>query len=221
MLDDRTSTALSHLEMARRVADYAYERGASTIAPVARSVPDHLGAVLADSILQAGVNYRSVVKTRVERILLLFPEAATLGGILLFVKEDAVEHFLLWKHEEKVGRFVRLVCLLEKFGILNTHDLLGWLHTDNHRESLLAVPGIGPKTVDYLCCLMGMDCIAIDRHLRVFARDAGVDTGDYDQLKLIISYAADLLDIPRREFDSWIWNTISLKSNRSHQLSLF
>jgi hypothetical protein len=220
MLDDLRSQTLCHLEMARRVADYAYGRGASTITPVARSVPDHLGAVLADSILQAGMNYRSVVKTRIERILSLFPEAATLDGILLFVKEGAVEHFLLWNHEEKVGRFIRLVYLLERSEILNTHDLFRWLHTDDYRDSLLSVSGIGPKTVDYLCCLMGMDCIAIDRHLRVFARDAGVDTGDYDQLKLIISYAADLLDIPRREFDSWIWNVTSQKANGSDQLRL-
>jgi endonuclease III len=33
------------------------------------------------------------------------------------------------------------------------------------RQILLGLQGIGPKTCDYLGCLVGIDCIAIDRHI--------------------------------------------------------
>ena len=41
---------------------------------------DHIGALFTDAILQAGVNYRSVVRPRVERVLFNFPEANTVSS---------------------------------------------------------------------------------------------------------------------------------------------
>jgi len=205
--------ALRKLRLARKVADYAEALGAAEFVPPPPTEPNHIGAVLADCILQAGVNYRTVVRIRIERILELYPEAATLSGTLQFVYQESVSEFLMWKHPEKIGRFVRLVTLLYQHRVEDTGYLRTWLADKRCREILLEVPGIGEKTVDYLCLLVGMNFIAVDRHVRTFTQNAGVNAADYEEVKQIVSYAADLLSIPRRDFDRWIWVTHSQSHN--------
>jgi hypothetical protein len=218
-LDERSDVALNHLRMARRVADHAQALGLPDFEPASYDIPLHLGAVLADCILQAGVNYRSVVKVRVQRILISFPETSRLEGLTEVVRGGTAGEFLQWKHEEKITRFVGLVELLERHRIDDTTALWSWLQNDAYRNDLLALRGVGPKTVDYLCCLLGMDCVAVDRHMKVFAREAGVELKGYEELKFVISYAADLLDLPRRQFDAWIWDLVSSRNFRLTETS--
>ncbi|MEJ0023255.1 MAG: hypothetical protein WDN76_07345 [Alphaproteobacteria bacterium] len=47
---------------------------------------------------------------------------------------------------------------------------------------MLAINGVGPKTYDYLACLVGVDCIAVDRHIKAFASAAGVSANSYETL---------------------------------------
>ena len=211
---------LEQLAFARRIADHADRLGVRHSPVALRVAPDHLGAVLADAILQAGLNYRTVVRMRVERIRARFPEAATLSGVITFIEREGASDFLLWDHPVKLTRFVALARFLATQGVETTVDLKHWLRRDSARKCLLGVHGIGPKTCDYLCCLVGIDCIAIDRHVRTFASEAGVTINDYEHLKSVVSYSADLLGMPRRDFDAWIWRTVSARREREGQLSL-
>lgn len=206
----RFNAALETLRLARQVADYANKLGVSHAASSRdRYVLDHLGAALADCVLQAGLNYSTVVRGRVERILSLYPEAETLDGTLTVLKHHTVADFLLWSHSEKIERFTNLVRLLKTHRVNDTSGLLSWLKRDECRGRLLMIRGVGPKTVDYLACLVGMDCVAVDRHVKKFVNDAGVKANGYDELRIVVSYAADLLEIPRRVFDAWIWQITS------------
>ena len=119
----------------------------------------------------------------------------------------------------KMSRFVSLTQLLSTQNISTTVELKVWLRRNDAREHMLSLDGIGPKTYDYLSCLVGIDCIAVDRHVRTFAREAGVAISDYQKLQLVVSYAADLLGIARRAFDAWIWRTISERNVKDRQLS--
>src|SRR5665213_2644531 len=192
---------LEELSFARRVADYADSLGVHDSPVTLRVTSDHLGAVLADAILQAGVSYRTVVRMRVDRIHLRFPEAATLPGLFTLLEQHGAGEFLLWNHPIKMSRFVSLARFLAIQNISTTVELKVWLNRNDAREHLLSLHGIGPKTYDYLCCLVGIDCIAVDRHVRTFASEAGVLISDYDRLKSVVSYAADLLGMARRDFD--------------------
>ncbi len=214
------SAILEELSSARRVADYADNLGVRDSQITLGSTSDHLGAVLADAILQAGVRYRTVVRMRVERIYLLFPEAATMAGLAVLLEQHGAAEFLLWKHPVKMSRFLSLMELLSRENVSNTMGLKLWLRRDEARDHLLGLHGIGPKTYDYLRCLVGIDCIAVDRHVRTFANEAGVCISDYKKLQLIVSYAADLLGIARRDFDAWIWRTMSKRNVNKRQLSL-
>jgi hypothetical protein len=214
------SSIFEELTFARLIANYADALGASQSPRGERIISNHLGVVLADAILQAGVSYRTVVRSRVDRIRVLFPEAATLPGLMQVLEKHGAEEFLLWNHHIKRDRFILLTHFLYQQRVSNTADLHSWLPRAEARDSLLKLHGIGPKTYDYLCCLVGIDCIAVDRHVRTFASEAGVAVSDYDRLKTIVSNAADLLGIGRRDFDAWIWQTISSR-NTGAQASLF
>ncbi len=141
-------------------------------------------------------------------------------GLMTLLEHHGPSNFLLWSHPVKLSRFVALTSYLALQDIATTVELNGWLSRHGSREQLLALDGVGPKTFDYLCCLVGMDCIAVDRHVRTFASEAGVSVGDYDRLKSVVSYAADLLGIARRDFDSWIWQTVSSRGIDDRQMSL-
>jgi hypothetical protein len=216
-----TSAAiLEQLALARRIADHADRLGVQRAPVASRVACEHLGAVLADAVLQAGVSYRTVVRIRIERILSQFPETATLSGLTALIEYGSAADFLLWNHPTKVTRFLSLAQLLALNDIETTFDLKHWLWRDDAREHMLDLHGIGPKTHDYLCCLVGIDCIAVDRHIRTFASEAGVTVSDYNGLKSAVSYAADLLGMARRDFDAWIWRTISARRVSDRQLTL-
>jgi hypothetical protein len=214
------SVILEELTYARRIANYADGLGIHNVPVKPRVASSHLGAVLADAVLQAGVSYRTVVRTRIDRIHSRFPEAATLSGLITILEQQGVADFLLWSHPIKSLRFESLTQLLATQGIGTTFELKRWLNRSDMRTQLLSVRGIGPKTCDYLSCLVGIDCIAVDRHVRTFATDAGVTISDYERLKSIVSCAADLLGLTRRDFDSWIWKTTSARNTTVDQLSL-
>lgn len=177
-----------------------------------------MGAVLADSVLQAGLNYAKVVKPRIATILRIFPHATTMSNLVPVIEQEGSSKFLQWEHREKVSRFDNLVGFMAEAEIDSTSELSRALRDKRFRMDIRRVRGVGPKTVDYMACLVGVDCIAVDRHIRSFAELAGLEDDSYDYLREVFSFAADLLSISRREFDASIWRYQSEQTAR--QLSL-
>lgn len=78
---------------------------------------------MADSILQAGVNYRSVVHPRVVDILTNYPEANELKGVENIIASGLLPHFLKWQHSVKIDRFHSLAVFLGEHSVNTTSDL--------------------------------------------------------------------------------------------------
>ena len=70
---------------------------------------DHIGALFTDAILQAGVNYRSVVRPRVESVLMRFPEADTVSAFSKVLDRYGVREVLHWNNTAKIHRMEDLV----------------------------------------------------------------------------------------------------------------
>jgi hypothetical protein len=206
------------LYAARCIANQAVRAGILTSRVSYRPIYHHMGAVLAESVLQAGLNYAKVVKPRIATILETFPQASTVKALIEVIATEGSPKFLRWGHAEKISRFDSLVTFVVEAEIENTCELGEALRDDTFRSDIQRVRGVGPKTVDYMACLVGVDCIAVDRHIRGFAELAGVESSSYNYLRDVFSFAADLLSISRREFDASIWYYQSAKSSR--QLSL-
>lgn len=217
--DSMQSTTVQMLLAARLVADYARELGADTERQDVRPVYDHMGALLADSVLQAGLNYNTVVRPRVEAILAQYPSCDRTSEIVRMVGAGRAATFLNWTHLEKVGRFEALVWFMSDHSIETVSDLEERLDNPQFIALLREVRGVGPKTVDYIGCLVGLDSVAVDRHVRTFARRVGVTNDDYDFLKSVFCCAADLLLLSRRQFDAWVWRRESSLSTRQIEFS--
>lgn len=215
-----TNDLIVKICLARKVANHAKGLGITHAKPTPRPHSSHLGAVMADSILQAGLSYRTVVYPRVSAIIRQYPEACDLDGVEQVIASGRLPEFLMWRHDTKLTRFQNLAVFLREHSVQAARQLRTSLCSENFRNELLKLSGIGEKTVDYMSCLVGNDEIAVDRHIRRFAKDSGVEVYDYSSLHTVFSLAADLLTIPRREFDSWIWATVSENSAAPSQLSL-
>lgn len=205
------------LVSARKVANLAAFEGIKIDSAWSRPTYGHIGAVFADSILQAGLNYATVVRPRVDRILQDFALADNVAALIEIIDVGETSSFLSWTHETKIKRFEALVRAADRCSVNSVDDLRSRLITQDFESFLLTINGIGPKTYDYMSCLVGIESIAVDRHIRTYARRAGVADDSYSYLKRVFCFAADLLSVSRRSFDSWVWERE--KSRTSRQMS--
>ena len=174
---------------------------------------DHIGAAIADAVLQAQRDYNSFVVPKTERILKRWPEAKTVSAVLECLKSVSPSDYLDWSDNpsssnylaHRVRRFVEILTLMKNSGVETTDDLRRWLTVEGHCAKLSAIYGVGPKTTEYIKILVGLQTAAPDTRLRVFLTKAEIrPAGDVIDRE-IINRTADLLSIPRACFDHSIW----------------
>ena len=175
----------------------------------------HLGAVLTDIVLQAGLNYNTVVLPRVLRVYMKFSESYNLDNLISTINNIGLERLLNWKNHIKLKRFQFIVDYLIKNSIQTTSDLLLHLNIDSNVDSFLSIKGIGNKTLDYFFKLMHIETIAVDRHIVNFLNHADINFNNYQSAKKIVEFTADILNVSRRDIDYSIWNYMSSNSNQN------
>lgn len=175
----------------------------------------HLGAVLTDIILQAGLNYNTVVFPRVINVFNNFDRASDLNGLTDIINDIGLEKLLNWKNEVKIKRFQSVLEYLKNNSIQTTTELLIHLSYKDNVKNFLSIPGIGNKTIDYFFKLMHLETIAVDRHIIQFLTLANIDFHNYQTAKKIVEYTADILNISRRDIDYSIWHYMSYNSKQS------
>lgn len=202
-----STSAMDVLIAARRVADYASGKGVTNNKHRSRGRYNHMGMIIADSVLQSGLNYINVVRPRVQAISRAYPEMDRTSALHTMISKKMTNIFLNWNHPQKIKRFEHLVFFLYEKQVESASDLRDKLLCDKFRQELGGIHGVGPKTIDYMACLVGIDSIAVDRHVKNFAIKVGIEVNDYDFLRSVFCCAADLLALPRREFDAWVWES--------------
>jgi hypothetical protein len=173
---------------------------------------DHVGAIITDAILQAGLRYETVVLPRVRRILEQYPQGRTTTGFLLLLHGEGADVIWQWKHPEKPARALALAQFFQTEGIETEADLRDWLLEEENIYRLKQVRGVGDKTADYLKILVGIQTSAVDRHMYAFLANAGIPVSSYRQAKAILDGAADRLGVRRAHFDHSIWEYMSSKA---------
>src|SRR5215208_7225358 len=129
---------------ARRVADFIVVLDGFTISPRKVQAYDHMGATITDSILQAGVNYRTVVEPRVRRVLQIYPEAKTSRAFFSVIERHGVGSVLNWRHPEKPRRVYELTSFFVAMNVETEESLREWLLDPDRCEELLKIKGVGP-----------------------------------------------------------------------------
>ncbi|MDC6386296.1 hypothetical protein D2V93_17845 [Flagellimonas taeanensis] len=184
---------------------------------------NHIGALFTDIVLQAGLNYETVVKPRVNKVLIEYPQATNLSSFKSIIDTHGLRNVINWKHETKIERFHTLIDFCVNRGINDCYDLKSFLKENDNRILFLSIKGLGPKTLDYTMKLLQFDTIAVDRHIIGFIELAGLKHTSYDYTKKTVEFAADLLNIPRSTLDQTIWNYMSSRrgvSDSSSQLRM-
>ena len=169
----------------------------------------HMGAMMTDAVLQAGLNWETTVRPRALRVQREYPEARTLSGFLKLLQSGDPGKVIDWKHHEKIGRLIGATQFFAEEHVDTASDLRSWLETPGNPDRLQRVRGIGKKTVDYLSMQVGIDTNAPDRHLSKFLALAAVETSGYEETRAIINQAADLLRVDRKLLDFSIWKFVS------------
>lgn len=178
-----------------------------------KSLPEpyqHMGATLAEAILQSGQTYETVIKPRIDRIRKEYATNKTTSDIVHLINEIGASTFLQWNDSEKINRFTGLLAFCNEKKIETEKNLAEWISTTQDSVSILdGLSGIGPKTIDYIKILVGIDTIAIDRHILRFALQADVKIKDYYGLQAVYEIVAEEHKVTRIALDNTIWNYMS------------
>lgn len=174
----------------------------------------HMGAVIADASLQAGVGYKNVVLPRVRALRQAWPDANTTSGLIRRLATGSLPTVLNWKGQKKLAVVDNLAAAFQELGIETTEDLYAAFEDPATREPLIArlrsISGVKNKTVDYLAILVGVDTrVAIDVQLTAFASAAGVESLTYEQLSELYISAAARLGCTPRALDAAVWKYMS------------
>ncbi|MGA9542650.1 MAG: hypothetical protein WBQ85_03725 [Candidatus Sulfotelmatobacter sp.] len=165
----------------------------------------HMGATLADAVLQRGIKYKTVVVPRIKRLLAAYPEATTTSAFARVVSEHGAARVLDWREGQKPQTLVALIKLLLEHGVETDDDLRAWLELPENLVRLQWIKGIKDKTADYLQILVGIQTVAVDMHLFDFLAEAGAPTSDYAEAHKILSEAAAVLGVEPAKLDHSIW----------------
>lgn len=194
-------------EKAKRLADYL--RGLNDFEIVREEYCDHIGAILVDAILQAGANY-DAVKERVDKIK-NFSAARTTSGFIALAKRESINVLLCWEGR-KPRRVLTIACFFKDEGVNTVSDLRRWLEAPNNPEKLIAMDGIGNKTVDYLKKLAGIPNTAIDRYWYRLLDEARIPHEGYSEAKQIADLTAEETGIDKASLDLGVWWYMRKKS---------
>ncbi len=170
---------------------------------------DHMGAILVDAALQAGIRYDTVVWPRVEALLNAYPGAKTTTEFQRILMIEGALNLLDWSLDRKINTLIDVTRFFVAEKIETISDLRAWLLQAENIGRLREINGIGPKTADYFKILAGISTSAVDVHLYNFLAQAGVEVKGYDEAQAIIRAAAELLNIDERALDYSIWSYMS------------
>jgi thermostable 8-oxoguanine DNA glycosylase len=176
---------------------------------------NHIGATITDAVLQAGIDYETVVRPRIQRLIKEYPEAKTTTEFLKLFRRIGAKRLLEWDNKEKPNRILGITHFFVKENIETEKELKSWLKNKSNIRKLKKLRGIGNKTVDYFKILVGIPTSAVDRHLAGFLKQAGVKVNSYQEAKEIIDSVAEQLGANKALFDHSIWRYMSNKSRKS------
>ena len=220
---------------AEKLADYIRSLGSRFT--ILRATPSkHIGAIIADAVLQVGHRWKTQVEKRVARIETHYPQAATLSGLSRLLTNIGAEELLDWKGkdvQERFGLTIRFFSNeeVDSSKIDTVNQLAKWLASDTNRDRLITtsrrtdiagIPKVADKTADYYRVMVGLpDAVAIDSLIAGFLRDAKVKgRSRYYNAKRIVQLAAPMLSTIRNEdirpvdLDLSIWEYQSKKQQR-------
>lgn len=212
---------MNYIKEARMLVNYIQCLDSFEMIPATnKSSYTHIGALFTDIVLQAGMNYNTVVKPRVKNLINNYPQANTVSTFNRLIKELGLSEIINWRHFVKLQRIYDIIAFSDSNQIETCQDMLEFLRIIENRKAFLKIDGFGPKTLDYTLKLLSYDTVAVDRHIFTFVEDAGINSKGYFDTKMIVEYAADFMEVSRTSIDISIWKYMSNKNQHNQQTQI-
>lgn len=174
---------------------------------------NNMGATIIDGILQAGLNYKNVVKPRVDSFKDKYRNLKTTSQFYdLISKNDLSE--IVKMRGQKIERIHALVQFLKNQKVETEDDFYDWLSDKDNLLLLSSLKGIKNKTIDYLKILTGhKETVAIDSRLLNFIKIScpELDNLDYEVAKNILMQVAKKINVEPATLDFSIWQFMGEK----------
>ena len=204
-------------QFAMKLADYVFSLHDFRIDERTGAGYDHMGAIITDAVLQAGLNYKSVVAPRVQTLMQRWPSAYRTSTFVTMIRRYGIKGVINWRDDEKPRRIECLTDFLMGQQVDTESQCRTWLCDERNLVLLKQIRGIGPKSVDYLKSLVGVPAVAVDRHVRTFVKWSGLSLSHYDDIRQVVCEAAEILGCGYCDLDHAIWRYVSSRS--AHVLS--
>ena len=207
----------THVIQAELLAGHLRALGELSAQPAwgrASAACDHLGAKLADAVLQSGVGYEAFVRRRVERIASEYPDASTARGFQATLRHEGAPAVLSVAGGRKLRTIQELTDFCVAQGIETCADLRQWLQVPGNPPKLRTVHGVGPKTISFLKLLVGLDAIAVDMHIRRFVLEAGLSEKDPECIEALLLAAGKIVGLSGSQVDELVWRSMAARPRR-------
>lgn len=168
---------------------------------------NNMGATIIDGILQAGLNYKNVVKPRVDKFKNEHRTVKTTTDFYNLISTNDLSELINMKGQ-KIERIHTLVKFLKNEKIETEDDFYTWLLNNDNLLALSNLKGIKGKTIDYLKILTGhKESIAIDSRLLNFIKICcpDLDNMTYEFAKELLMKTAKNLRVDPATLDFSIW----------------
>jgi hypothetical protein len=166
---------------------------------------NHMGATIADAVLQANRNYNKIVAPRVSLIRTRYSKETTTTAVRNLLYRITATEFLQYNNPQRARRFTDILELFYNEGVADERDLQNWLEQADSVAKFCKLQDVSPRTGDYLRLLVGLTTAVNDRHLHGFAKMAGVTVHGQADAHDIIHRAAEILGQPQDALANSIW----------------
>lgn len=131
---------------------------------------NNMGATIIDGILQAGLNYKTVVRPRVDKFKNEYRHIKTTSDFSKLIEINDLSELINLKGQ-KIDRILSLVKFLKNEKVETEDDFYEWLSNPENELRLSNLKGIKTKTIEYFKILSGhKDAIAVDVRLKNFIK---------------------------------------------------
>ncbi|MDP3442711.1 MAG: hypothetical protein Q8T08_07575 [Ignavibacteria bacterium] len=168
---------------------------------------NNMGATIIDGILQAGLNYKNVVKPRVDKFKNEHRDIKTTTQFYNLISTIDLSELINMKGQ-KIDRIHTLVKFLKNEKIETEDDFYNWLSDKDNLLALSNLKGIKSKTIDYLKILTGhKETVAVDIRLLNFIKLScpDLDNITYEFAKELLMKTAKKLRVEPATLDFSIW----------------
>ena len=169
---------------------------------------NNMGATIIDGILQAGLNYKNVVKPRVDKFKSEHRAIKTTSQFYDLISNNDLSELVNMKGQ-KIDRIHALTKFLKNEKVETEDDFYKWLEDNDNLLRLSNIKGIKSKTIDYLKILTGhKETVAIDSRLINFIKLCcpDLENVNYEFGHNLLMKTAKKLNVEPATLDFSIWS---------------